>query len=400
MSNLIPSPVLDARDEEQIAAEAIARVSGGWTLANIDRAIETLRRLRDLVAAGGLVPVCPELTNANPSSPHTVLLEAMAWLAALQSYKINQVPVQNEIEFARLFGIKLRQASAATTTLTFTVAAPAGVAVTVPAGTQIATADGSIVFATNTALIIPAGTLSASVTATRNATGVTLLAANQLTRMIDTVAWVTNVTNVAAIDSGTESETIDSALERARSYQRRAERIVTAQDLEEAMLQDVLQGNGIVKAFPFINMGDFTQLAAGHTTLVVMTRTGAPVSDAVKEQINVLLAQVIGSQFIYIIDPQYVTFDIAASVRLTGLVAQAATLAAVERNLRNFYAPLVGNFGRPILRAEIIAVIEGTDGVLRIDAPAAGAILASPVIDLTQAPYQLPKLLNVNVTAI
>ncbi len=78
MASLIPSPVLDARDEELIAAQAIARVSGGWTLDNVDKAIQTFRQLRDVIAAGNLAPVCPELTNANPSSPHTVLLEAMA----------------------------------------------------------------------------------------------------------------------------------------------------------------------------------------------------------------------------------------------------------------------------------------------------------------------------------
>lgn len=400
MASLIPSPVLDARDEELIAAQAIARVSGGWTLANIDKAIETLRQLRVLVAAGNLAPVCPELTNANTSSPHTVLLETMAWLVGLQSYKINQLPVRDQIEFARLFGVELRQSTAAITTLTFTVAPPAGVAVNVPAGTQIATADGTIVFTTNAALVIPAGTFSGSASATRNTTGVTLLAANQLTRMIDTPAWVTNVTNLAAIDSGTDAETVDSALDRARSLQRRGERIVSAQDLEDAVLHDILQGNGIVKAFPFINTGDFTQLVAGHTTLVVMTRTGDPIGGDVKVQIDRILAQEIGSQFVYLLDPQYITFDVTASVRLTGLIAQAATLAAIERNLRSFYAPSMGNFGRPILRAEIIAVIEGTDGVLRIEAPAAGAILTSPLVDMTIAPYAFPQLVNVTLNAV
>lgn len=44
--NLIPSPDLDLRDEERLAAEAIARVSGGLTVSRIDQQIEILRELR------------------------------------------------------------------------------------------------------------------------------------------------------------------------------------------------------------------------------------------------------------------------------------------------------------------------------------------------------------------
>ena len=54
-------------------------------------------------------------------------------------------------------------------------------------------------------------------------------------------------------------------------------------------------------------------------------------------------------------------------LKLTGLATQSATLAAVESNLRAFYAVAASNFGRAILRSEIIAIIEGTTGVDRIE---------------------------------
>src|SRR4051812_8348542 len=115
---LIPPPDLDIRNEEQLAAEAIARVSGALDVGRIDSQIEMLRNLRDLVTTGALQPaICPELTNANTSSPHTVLLETMGWLMAFLARRINQLPRKVEIEFARLFGIELREATKATTTL-------------------------------------------------------------------------------------------------------------------------------------------------------------------------------------------------------------------------------------------------------------------------------------------
>lgn len=390
-------PVLDSRDEEQLAAEAIARTSGGLTVERIDSNIEIQRRMRDLVLGGSLSrPVCPELTNANPSSPHTVLLEALAWLIGQLMYRANLFPVRDQIEIARLFGTAPRAALPARATLLFTIAAPTGQSVTIPQGTVVSTEDAAISFTTDAELVIAAGESSASVQATRSVAGETELSSDTLTRMVDAVAYVSGVTNIEAVDSGSDAETIESALQRARSYQRRGERLVSAQDVEDAVLNDVLRGNGIVKVFPLVAEGDFSVQRVGHTSVVVMTRTGLPVSDAVKQQIiEMLQRENIGNPFFYVLDPVYVDFNVAATLRFTGLVTQEAAKFDAERKLRDFYAPSVGNFGRSILRAEIIAVIEAAEGVLRIEAPPAGAILASPVADQTIAPYAFPRLVNV-----
>ena len=81
---MIDYPDLEIRNEDQLAAEAIARVSGGLTEEIVRAQIREREEMLELLAAGLIVPVCPELTNANPSAPHTVLLEAFAWLLAHQ----------------------------------------------------------------------------------------------------------------------------------------------------------------------------------------------------------------------------------------------------------------------------------------------------------------------------
>jgi uncharacterized phage protein gp47/JayE len=398
---LIPAPDLDIRNEEQIAAQAIARVSGGLSLERINAFITTLRELIPMVESGTLAPpLCPELTNANPSSPHVVLLEAISWLLSLQARHINQLPRKVEIEFARLFGIELRVAQKATARLQFTVNPPPATNATIPVGTEVSTQDGSYVFLTDSTLFILAGTLTATVAATRTIAGPTLLSPSTLTHLVDPVAWVESVTNLAAVDSGTDDETVDAALDRARSYQRRGKRLVSASDLEDAILEDVLLGNGIVRAFPLIRQGEWNELHAGHTTVVVMTRNANAVSDDVKHAINDLMSQAIGSQFIYIQDPLFVDFVIGVDVRLTGLASQSATIAAIKANLQRFYAGKASNFGRSILRAEIIAVIEGTQGVERIVAQTSGDILASPLLDVDVAPYELPRLGDIDVNVV
>ncbi|HEV2764753.1 MAG TPA: baseplate J/gp47 family protein [Pyrinomonadaceae bacterium] len=398
---LIPLPVLDGRDEELIAALAVARVSGGLTPERVERNIAVQRELLALLAAGGeLQPVCPELTNANPASPHTVLIEAFAWMLGLQSYKLNQVPDQNRIEFARLFGIELREATRASTTLRFTVNPPAGVDAVIPAGTEVASEDGSVVFGTVEELVIPDGTASGDVAALRTVAGATMLAPGRLTSMVDAVAWVGGVTNPDAIESGTDKESVESALARARNFQRRGLRLVSAQDMEDAIREEALGGLGVVKAFPFVMAGDFSENRAGHTTVIVMTSTGGAVSAEVKARINSLLKQLVGSQFVYVLDPVFSNFSVAADVRLTSLVSQTATLAAVEKSLRDFYAASNAHFGRPVLRSEIIALVEGTPGVDRIVAQPGGDILASPLVDISLAPYELPRLVNVTVNVV
>jgi uncharacterized phage protein gp47/JayE len=402
MADLIPAPILEIRDEEQLAAEAIGRTSGRLTVGIVNSQIEERRRILQLIQSGALgAPVCAELTNANPSSPHTVILEAQAWLLSQMAHRINKLPRRDQIEFARLFKIELRQAEPAATVLEFSVAPPNGVDVTVPPGAQVATEDKKVIFETTAQLVIPFGDPSGQVAAKNTAAGATLLAPGKLTRMVDAIAWVDSVTNPEAIDGGNNDEEVEEALERARSYQRRGERLVSTLDLEEAILHDVLRGNGIVRGFPFVVLGDFSGPSKpGHTTVVAMTRNGNPISAADKQAINSILEQRVGNQFIYISDPIYVQFSVSVKVRLFSNASTNAAKAAIESSLRAFYAPGRENFGRPILRSEIIALVEGARGVDRIVSESGGAILASPLVDVKLNPWELPKLVTVTVDAI
>lgn len=407
---MIEYPNLEIRPEDRLVAEAIARVSGGLTSDLVEAQIRARRELLLMIDAGLESPICPELTNANPSAPHTVLLEAFGWLLAQQAYRINRVPEQNLIAFANLFGIEPRAATAAETILEFSVDPPADTDVTIPAETQVSSSDGLFVFETAESIVIPFGTATGEVLARRTTTGQTLLAPNTITEFIDTVAFVETVTNPSAVDSGTGIETLESTLNRVKFYQRRGERIVSTKDLEDAILTDALAGNGVVRAFPFIINGEFltNKPTPGHTTVIVMTRTGDNIDSGSMNKVAALLDQAVGNQFIYVVNPFFVEFNVEASVKLNTGSPQGAVLAAVERNLRNFYSPSREKFGRPILRSEIIAVIEGTAGIDRIEVIVAPGetltqntpILAAPIDDAKLLEFQLPKLVTVTINAV
>lgn len=402
MAKITP-PDLDIRNAALLTAQAIARITTPPSVALIDSYITTLITLRDLVEAGNLPaqPLCAELSNANPSSPHTVLIEAFCWLLEQIAYRINQLPERDLIEFANLFLGDLFTATPAVTDLQFTTLGEQEV--TVPAGTLVSRADDKHIFETVAELVVPVGETVGTVGARAVIYGKTMLAPNTLTKQVDQIAFVVSVTNPATVDSGSDAETTPQALERARNYQRRAERLVSARDYEEAVYEEVLRRNGIVKLFPFIKAGDWEGgNQPGSSTMIVMTAAGNPISDALKEEIRALFeAQGAGAQIISLLDGQYVPFNVEANVKITSFTSQQAAKTAIEANLRAFYAPKAGGFGRKILRSDIIAIIEGTEGVDRIEpANPAGPILVAPTLDKTLAPYELPKLVTVTINVV
>jgi uncharacterized phage protein gp47/JayE len=274
--------------------------------------------------------------------------------------------------------------------------------VTIPIGTQVSDVDGKYVFETAQAITILYGTATGSVLAKRTVAGHTLLAPNVLTELIDPIAFVESVTNLSAIDSGTKLESLESTLERVKRYMRRGERIVSTKDLEEAISEEALGGNGIVRVFPFIVNGEFLiqKPKAGHTTVVVMTKSGDNIDSIAAVKIAALLEQAVGNQYIYVVNPVFVEFNIKVSLRLNTGSPQGAVLGAIEKNLRNFYAANREQFGRAIYRSEIIAVIEGTGGVDRIEPEAADQILAEPATDTKLLEFELAKLMEVIINVV
>lgn len=396
----IDLPLIEIRNGARLAAEAIGRTAGPLSPPDIEAQIAARRELLLLIEGGLDAPFCEELTNANPSSPHTVLLEAFAWVIEQQSFRFNRIPEANLIAFANLFGIDLLPAASATTTLRFTVDPPEDTDVVIAEGTQVATADGQHVFETTEEITIEYGDETGDAPARRTVTGRTLLSPNVLTKLIDNPAYVESVSNPTGIDSGREIETVANALERARRYQRRGERIVSVKDLEDAIAEEGLLGNGVVRVFPFVRNGEFgEEKKVGHTTAVVMTKAGDAIDNATRQRIAALTDTAVGNQFIYVVDPSFVDFSVTADLLLNTGSPEGAVLADIETNLRAFYAASRENFGRPVLRSEIIAVIEGTTGVDRIVA-GESSILASPTADSKLLEYQVPRLVDVNLNVV
>lgn len=158
------------------------------------------------------------------SSPHRGVLYA----AALQIYQafqyIDRAGKQSLLKYSYsdfldnlglLKGVTRSPATAAVTTLRFTVSAVRQVATAIPKGTRVS-AGGSVYFATDEYAEIPAGGSTVDVPATCTDTGTegNDLATGDLTTMVDPLPYVASVTNTTATEGGADVESDDDLAER------------------------------------------------------------------------------------------------------------------------------------------------------------------------------------------
>lgn len=143
MATVTPDPVLDTRSEDQMTAEAI-----------------------------GSLPI--ELSDRSNANPAVVLIEAVGAMVGKTQYQINRFPSAVIQKCLALCGVTVDDATAATTTQSFTLSFPQQNDTVIPFGTQVSTVDGSVAFSTLSDLTIPAYTTPAgTVSITSGSTTVT-----------------------------------------------------------------------------------------------------------------------------------------------------------------------------------------------------------------------------------
>lgn len=158
------------------------------------------------------------------ASPHRAILGA----AAAQLYQalqyIDRAGKQSLLKYsyaefldniALLKGVTRNPATAAVTTIRFTLSAIRSSATAVPQGTRVATLTG-IYFATDSYAEIPAGEATVEVTATCTETGRAGngIAAGDLKNIVDPVPYVASAQNISATSGGADTESDADLAER------------------------------------------------------------------------------------------------------------------------------------------------------------------------------------------
>ncbi len=155
-----------------------------------------------------------------PAQVERLLINLYAYRESLVRAAIQYTGQQNLLAYAsypvidylgQLVGVTRLAGVAATCTLQFTLTAALTVSYTVAAGTEVGTSDGNFIFATSSALAIPAGSTTGSVQAACTTTG---SAANgylpgQVDVLIGGDALIASVANTTTTAGGSEIETDD-----------------------------------------------------------------------------------------------------------------------------------------------------------------------------------------------
>ena len=162
-----------------------------------------------------------------PAQAERLLIDLWAYREMLVRVAAQEAAKQNLVAFARepmidylgeLVGVYRLPAQPATTTLQFSVDEALAIDVLIPAGTRVSASD-SIIFATDTDVVLKAGLLLVNATATCTEPGA---AGNgwqpaQVSQLLDEIDNVDlQVTNLAASSGGSEQEDNDRLRERIK----------------------------------------------------------------------------------------------------------------------------------------------------------------------------------------
>lgn len=255
-------------------------------------------------------------------------------------------------------------ASAAVTTIRATLSAARDVETIIPAGTRISPQD-ELYFATDEALIIPAGETTGDVGATCTTTGTAGndYLAGEISTIVDPVAYVKSMVNITKSEGGSNIETDDALRERvweapealsvagpASAYRAHTKAVNSA-------IVDVGVDSpepGKVRIIPLLDGGEVpgAELIAEIQT-ALSDKTVRPLTDTVVVEA-----------------PEVVSYDIDATYYIDKGANATQVQANVQTAVTDFISWEQSVLGRDIIPSRLIQKVMAVSGVKRIDVTA------------------------------
>lgn len=247
----LENPILDPRNEEalvQYAADRVFDASAG--------------RINDF----------------SSGSPTLALIEGQAFAGSELLYYANQLPEAFAIAFLKIAGIQQRLGTFAQATLQFRLTTPLTTPFTIPLGYTVKATNGTVAFATDAVLTIPAGDIVGSVAATATTVGVAgNVGAFSLRVLTQPLAYLAGADNLEAATGGTEAETLDEVKERAFGAIRRRG-LVSVDDYDQEA-RAILGPGAIAQTIGNLS-ADRIATERGAIHVFVLNAGGGPVSAA------------------------------------------------------------------------------------------------------------------------
>jgi len=318
-----------------------------------------------------------------------VLIESLALLVGEIGYGLNRVPgAVLESLLTRLYAIPRSPGVLPTAAVQIT---PAASGASVPVGTlvQLTVGDDVVQFTTDEELTIVAGGPATVVPIT--GTEFTDLANGIIVGTpVDLVTDVTGVTSSVlstAVGGGAGPEDAEPYLDRAGiRLQRLTDTLVMPSQFEAYALEQP----GIFRAKALNNYNSATGLTAnGHLSVAVLDSAGALLSAPAKTALATAMDDIaLANLGVHVFDPTITAVPVTATVHVVAGASTSAVQAACVAALDAYLSPLSWGWGATVRRNELIAILEGVEGVDYLTtghptAPAADVALtgAAPLAD-------------------
>lgn len=211
------------------------------------------------------------------------------------------------------------------------------------------------------------------------------------------------VTSLTAASGGTDAESIESALVRAKEDQRTPYRAVTRSDY--SYLATHTPGLRFGRAA--VLTGEFADDPSGTVRVVVVPYSPSDVrpvpSEGFLDAVDCHLKRhALLSDDVTAVAPTYVGVDIEAEIRVTEGSVREERRRAAEEAIDDFLDPLRGfegdgwPFGRPVYLSEIYEVLEGTEGI-DIVADVSVATTGGIALEANESALPYPERIDVRV---
>lgn len=317
-----------------------------------------------------------------PAQPERLIVDMGAYRETVTRIAIQAAAQQNLVRYANgpildylgeLLGVSRLAASAAQTTIRFSLDAARTDDIAVPAGTRVQTTDGNIVFATTNAATITAGSLYVDAIAaaeTNGAAGNGYLAGAVAT-LLSTLDGVTSAVNTTTTYGGQDAESDERLRARivlapeafAAAGPSGAYRYWTMSAHQSIIDAAVLTPYpGLVAIYPLTESGVLTSEIASLVLVEVTAVKRRPITDQVVVR-----------------EPTAVPFAIAASLVLFSWANATTVRTAVDTAMASYTASMSAALGLPLVPSKIIATLQNISGVQSVvlTAPAARTLAAS-----------------------
>lgn len=321
-----------------------------------------------------LVNLRTYLSEWQPREGHTevLLMESLALMVEEAIFSVNRVPGAVVEVLLRLYDVVRDLGAAPTATLLFTATDSNGY--TIPVGTRVAMpllgGDQTIVFSTDAPLVIAAGQLTGSVSATGDqftsvANGTVAGAAVE---MLDSVAPVEQVALASTVTGGRDVESDEEWFTRGiQRFSRLAETLVLPRHFVSAALErtEVSRATAIDNYDP--NQAGSPGAHAGHVTVAVYGDGDVLTVDQ-REAIRVAFdLQAQANLAVHVVSPQVTLVNITASVVGTPGYSVAQVQAFCTAALTDYLSPEQWGWGTTVYRNELIGLLDRVEGVERVN---------------------------------